>query len=46
MIANLFHHLRLAATGLTLALVAHGAAHAGVIRGDWDPAFGTALPNL
>ena len=46
MIANLFHHLRLAATGLTLALVAHGAAHAGLVRGDWDPVFGPALPNL
>jgi len=46
MIANLFHRLRLAATGLTLALVAHGAAHAGLISGEWDPGFGPALPNL
>lgn len=34
------------ATGLTLALAAHGVAHAGLVRGDWDPGFGAFLPGL
>jgi hypothetical protein len=46
MISKLFHHLRIAATGLTLAVGVHGGAQAGLITGDWDPQFGSTLPGL
>lgn len=46
MITKLLQHLRRVATGFTLALVAHGVADAGLVRGSWDPGFGPALPNL
>ncbi len=31
---------------LALAWMAHGAAHAGLVTGSWDPPFGSFLPNL
>lgn len=38
--------LRRTAATLSLALFAHGAAHAGLVSGAWDPQFGAFLPNL
>ena len=46
MITKILHLLRRVAFGLTLALAAHGSAHAGLVRGNFDPEFGAALPNL
>lgn len=43
MISNL---LRKAASMLALLLLGHGAAHAGLVTGRWDPLFGTFLPGL
>ncbi len=38
--------LRRTAATLSLALFAHGAAHAALVTGAWDPQFGAFLPNL
>lgn len=38
--------LRRTAATLSLALFAHGPAHAALVTGAWDPQFGAFLPNL
>ncbi len=46
MFAKLNTFLRSAAMVLTLALAAQGSAQAGLVTGNWDPAFGAFLPGL
>jgi PEP-CTERM motif len=38
--------LRKVVSTLAFVLLGHGASHAGLVSGRWDPPFGPALPNL
>ena len=46
MISHTTALLRRLMTALTLALAVQGAAHAGLVTGNWDPQFGSFLPGL
>ena len=46
MLAKLLPAFRRSVAALTLTVLTQGAAHAGLVTGNWDPQFGSFLPGL